>query len=89
MKVHKFGAVWCNGCLVMKPRWAEIEAEMPWLETEYHDFDQNKQAVEQFAINEQLPTFVFVDKNGQEILRLSGEVDKAKLVEVINENKDR
>jgi len=25
MKVLKFGAVWCPGCLVMRPRWAEIE----------------------------------------------------------------
>jgi len=34
MKVLKIGAVWCNGCLVMKPRWEELEKENPWLETE-------------------------------------------------------
>ena len=27
MKVLKFGAVWCPGCLVMKPRWKEIETD--------------------------------------------------------------
>jgi len=25
MKVLKFGAVWCSGCLVMRPRWRSIE----------------------------------------------------------------
>ena len=41
MKVIKIGAVWCNGCLVMRPRWQEIETENPWLTTEYFDFDQD------------------------------------------------
>ena len=89
MKVHKFGAVWCNGCLVMKPRWAEIEAQNPWLETEYHDYDQDKEAVQRFAIDEKLPTFVVVDQEGREFLRLSGEIETDKLIEVINANKDR
>ncbi|NCU30542.1 thioredoxin [Candidatus Saccharibacteria bacterium] len=89
MKVVKFGAVWCSGCLVMKPRWAEIEAENPWLETEMHDFDVDKEAVEQYGITDQLPVFVFLDKDSNEILRLQGEVEKAKLVELINEHKDK
>ena len=42
MKVLKFGAIWCNGCLVMKPRWAQIEEENSWLETEYFDFERQK-----------------------------------------------
>lgn len=42
MKVLKIGAVWCNGCLVMRPRWQEIEKENPWLKTEYFDFDEDK-----------------------------------------------
>ena len=41
MKVLKFGAVWCLGCLIMKPRWTEIETENTWLETEYYDFDES------------------------------------------------
>ena len=89
MKVIKFGAVWCSGCLVMKPRWAEIEAENPWLQTEMHDFDQDKEAVEKYNINETLPTFVFLDKDNKEFLRLNGEIDKNKLIEIINTNKDK
>ncbi len=89
MKVIKFGAVWCSGCLVMKPRWAEIEAENPWLQTEMHDFDEDKTAVEKYNVSDILPVFVFLDKNGNEFLRLNGEVAKDKLVNIINENKDR
>lgn len=89
MKVVKFGAVWCPGCLIMKPRWAEIESENPWLQNEMHDFDQDKEAVEKYNITDTLPVFVFLDKDDKEFLRLTGEVEKEKLVSIINENKDR
>jgi thiol-disulfide isomerase/thioredoxin len=89
MKVLKFGAVWCPGCIIMKPRWQEIEAENPWLQTEYYDFDQEKDVVAKYNVNEVLPTFVFLDKSGNELLRLNGEVDKDELVRTINQYKDK
>lgn len=89
MKVLKFGAVWCSGCLVMKPRWKEIEEEMPDLDTEYYDFDSDKEAVEKYNINSKLPCFVFLNKEGNEILRLTGEVSKKDLLKTIEENKDK
>jgi thiol-disulfide isomerase/thioredoxin len=89
MKVLKFGAVWCSGCLVMKPRWKEIETENSWLKTEYYDFDQDKEMVDKYVITNTLPTFVFLDKNGKEFLRLSGEIVKSDLIDFINKNKDR
>lgn len=89
MKVLKFGAVWCPGCLVMKPRWSEIEQENPWLKTEYHDFDTDKEAVKKYGITEILPVFIFLDKKGEEFLRLDGEVAKSKLLEIIEKNKER
>jgi thiol-disulfide isomerase/thioredoxin len=89
MKVLKFGAVWCAGCLVMKPRWAEIEKENPWLETEMYDYDKDKKMVEKYKIDENLPTFVFLNKENKEFLRLQGEQSEKKLVEIILENKDK
>ena len=89
MKVLKFGAVWCSGCLVMKPRWKEIETENPWLKTEYYDFDQDKEMVNKYNITNILPTFVFLDKEDNEILRLNGEIDKNELVNLINQNRDK
>ena len=89
MKVLKFGAVWCSGCLIMKPRWKEIESENPWLKTEYFDFDQDKEMVNKYGITNILPTFVFLDKDEKEFLRLSGEIVKSDLIDFINKNKDR
>jgi thiol-disulfide isomerase/thioredoxin len=88
MKVLKFGAVWCPGCLIMKPRWKEIEAEHPWLQTEYYEFDEHKDVVEKYNISA-LPVFVFLDKNEKEFLRLEGEIEKEKLIEIINQNKEK
>jgi thiol-disulfide isomerase/thioredoxin len=89
MKVIKFGAAWCSGCLVMKPRWKEIEKENPWLKTETYNFDKAKEMAEKYKIDENLPAFVFVDKNGEEFLRLQGEVAKEKLIKIIEENRER
>ena len=89
MKILKFGANWCPGCLIMKPRFKEIETENPWLKNEYYDFDEDKKAVEKYKIDKTLPTFVFLDKNENEFLRLSGEIEKEKIVDLINKNRKR
>ena len=89
MKVLKFGSVWCPGCLVMKPRWKEIEEENVWLKTEYYDFDQEKELAEKYNITNILPVFIFLDKDDKEFLRLSGEINKIQLVKIINENKNK
>lgn len=90
MKVLKIGAVWCSGCLVMKPRWKEIESENPWLETQYFDYDENREKVAPLGIDkERLPVFIFLDKAGAELTRLTGEVTKEELLRTIGENKDR
>ena len=89
MKVLKFGAVWCSGCLVMRPRWQEIEKEIPELKTAYYDFDKDKEMVVKYQIDEKLPAFVFLDNHDKEFLRLTGEVDKDKLVKIVKENIDK
>ncbi len=89
MKVLKFGAIWCPGCIIMKPRWQEIEKENSWLEAEYIDFDNDKEAVDKWSVNDTLPTFIFIDKNEKEILRLHGEIDKKKLIGLIMEHRDK
>lgn len=90
MKVIKIGAIWCSGCLVMRPRWKKIEKNDPSLQTEYVDFDDNKELVEKYKIDSgKLPCFIFVDKDGNELVRLSGEVEEKILVETINRFKDK
>jgi len=90
MIILKIGAVWCNGCLVMRPRWQEIEKENPDLETQYFDFDKDREIIEKYGIESGvLPVFIFLDKEGKEVLRLSGEIEKVELLKIINENKDK
>lgn len=89
MKVIKIGADWCNGCLVMRPRWSEIERENPWLKTEYLDFDNDRKLVSRYKIESgKLPVFIFLNKKGEEILRISGEIEKKDLIKAINESKN-
>jgi len=89
MKVLKIGAIWCQGCLVMKPRWAEVEQENPWLETEMYDYDEDMEIIKKYNISQELPCCIFLDKKGNELLRLHGEIEKEKLIVLISEHKDK
>ncbi|MBU1200297.1 thioredoxin family protein [Patescibacteria group bacterium] len=90
MQVIKIGAVWCSGCLVMGPRWKEIEKELPWLKTQYYDFDQDKNKIKKYKVDQgRLPCFIFLDKKEKEIQRITGEVSKKDLLTIINRLKDK
>lgn len=85
MKILKIGAVWCSGCLVMRPRWQKIEKEIPGLDTEYFEYDERKDIAEKYNIeNTKLPVFIFIDKDGKELERVAGEVAEKTLIELIS-----
>ena len=88
MKVLKVGTIWCSGCIVMKPRWAQIQLEYPWLESISYDGDEETEIVEQYHITD-FPTYIFVDKDGKELKRFEGEVSKKVLIETILKYKDQ
>lgn len=88
MKVLKFGAEWCPGCVVMKPKWKEIESENTWIESEYFDADKNADLVEKHSVQD-LPTFIYIDKNGEELDRQHGIIPKDKIVEMLTKHKDK
>ena len=90
MKVIKIGAVWCSGCLVMRPRWEEIEKENSWLVTENLDFGEDSEKIKMYDLDEgSLPTFIFLDKEGKEFTRLTGEISKKKLLKIIEKYRDK
>lgn len=90
MKILKIGAVWCSGCLVMRPIWKKIEAENMALDTEYYDFDERKDIVSKYNIDKGvLPVAIFLDSNNNEILRLSGEVTRERILQAIKDFRDR
>ena len=88
MKVLKIGAEWCPGCVIMRPRWAEIEKEVPDLETIYYDADENEELLKKYEIKD-LPAFIFLDKNEEVLLKMDGEIDKEELLKIIEENKNK
>jgi thiol-disulfide isomerase/thioredoxin len=89
MKIIKIGAIWCSGCLVMKPIWKSIEKENPWLQTQYFDYDDNQEDIKELNIDiNRMPTFIFVDKNNVELTRKTGEVSKIELLELIEKYKE-
>ena len=88
MKVLKFGAIWCLECTTMGPMWQEIEKEIPELQTEYYDADENEEVLKQYNI-EEIPSFIFLDKENKEILRLKGLQNKEELVTIVRDNLDK
>ena len=88
MKILKFGARWCPRCKTMTPRWQEIEKEYPWLKTEMIEIDDHPDAVNEYRILE-IPTFIFFDKEGKEVKRFSGIVEKEILTRALLEEKDK
>jgi thiol-disulfide isomerase/thioredoxin len=88
MKVLKFGAIWCTECLVMKPMWKEIEEEISGFDAEYFDADNDNEMLEKYNV-ENIPVFIFLDKDEKEILRLQGVQNKDDLICAVQENLDK
>jgi len=90
MKIIKIGAIWCSGCLVMRPIWKRIEAENTWLKTEYYDFDERKDIVQKYHVyKENMPVFIFLDNKENELLHLTGEVSRERILQAIRDYKDK
>ena len=88
MKLLKIGALWCKECIVMNPMWGEIEKEVPELKSEYFESDDHPDLLKKYNVKE-IPSFIFLDKDDQEILRLEGLQNKEELVKIVKENLDK
>lgn len=73
----------------MKPRWKKIHADIPWLQAEYYDIDEDEEKIKAYGIDiEKMPTFIFLDKYNKELERVTGEVEEKVLRELIEKYKD-
>ncbi|MCK4521359.1 MAG: thioredoxin family protein [Nanoarchaeota archaeon] len=88
MKIYKIGGKKCPECTVMRPRFAEIEKEMPDLKTEYFEDDENPELIKKYHIIA-IPTFLFLDDEGNELSRLAKIQTKERLIEEINKFKEK
>jgi thioredoxin-related protein len=66
----------------MKHKVEDVEKETGVV-VEHLDADKETEKVEQYNINE-LPAFIFVDDDGNELYRAHGIIPKLKLIELIN-----
>ncbi len=87
MKIIKFTAIWCPGCLVMKKVWNNIEKKYN-IETNDYDYDIDYDLREKFAIGKTLPVTIFLDKDDRELERLVGEVSEKKLISTIEKYRE-
>lgn len=85
MKIIKFGAVWCPGCLVMRPVWKEVLKDYPNLDITEYDYDMDEELVEKYNVGDKLPVVIMLDDNDKEIKRLIGERKKEEIIQFIKE----
>ena len=85
MKIIKFGAVWCPGCLVMRPVWKEVLKDYPNLNITEYDYDMDEELVEKYNVGDKLPVVIMLDDNDKEIKRLIGERKKEEIIQFIKE----
>lgn len=85
MKILKFNAVWCSGCLVMKKTIKEIKELYPEIEFIDYDYDLDEKEVEKWNVGTLIPVMIFFNEEGKEIFRLNGEKSKKEIVKVIEE----
>lgn len=83
MKILKFNAIWCSGCLIMKKIMKEIEELYPNIEIESYDYDMDPDMVDKWHVGEIIPVLIFLDENEQEIARLIGEKTKKEIIKEI------
>ncbi len=84
MKVIKINAIWCSACLVMNKVWNEIEKEKN-IEIINLDYDMDEEEVKKYNPKDILPVMIFIDDNGKELKRLTGEIKKEKIIDLIEE----
>lgn len=85
MKILDFGAMWCPGCLIMRPRLDEIKKVYPQVEIVEYDYDENEDLIDKWQIGHILPVFIFLDKNDNELKRLVGEISVKEFSKSIEE----
>ena len=72
MKIVRISAIWCPSCLVMRPRFEEIDKLYPQIESKAYDIDLDEES-SLYNVGHILPVFIIFDDKGVELGRLIGE----------------
>ncbi len=85
MKILIFNAIWCPGCLIMRPLWNKIKREHPNFEIIHYDYDMDNKEILKWEIGKKLPVAIILDNKGHEIKRIIGEKSKKEINLIIEE----
>jgi len=89
MQILLFEAVWCKDCLAMKPLWRNLKVEMPKLDLTHLDVDVESTVELSRKYNiEILPVAIFLDKDENELERVSGIRHRDDVISLINKYKN-
>ena len=73
--VKRYTATWCQPCKQLAPIFEELQNEMPNVQFQTIDVDQNKQAALEANVSS-VPTVIF-EKDGIPVYRFSGVIPKS------------
>ena len=76
-----FWAVWCGPCQMMAPILHELETEMPDVQIDKVNVDEQMDLARQFRVVS-IPTLI-IFKNGQEVQRMVGVTSKEELKDAL------
>lgn len=83
MRIIKFNAVWCPGCLVMKNVWKKVSQQFPTLNVTEYDYDLDEDKVLEYNVGDKLPVVIMINDDGNEVKRLVGERKLEELIKFI------
>lgn len=83
MQIIKFNAVWCPGCLVMRPVWKKVLEAFPNFKITEYDYDVDEDEVLKYQVGDKLPVAIMLDDDGKEVKRLVGEKSMEELIRFI------
>lgn len=80
----EFSAIWCGPCQKMKPIFEDLEMTYgDKITFRTVDIDKDSEMAEFYHVTA-VPTFIFFNKNGEEVRRVEGLVDQSVLENQIN-----
>ncbi len=77
-KLLCFTAEWCNPCKAMKPTIAKLNPDR----VVQYDIDVDVQKRAEYEIRS-VPTFIIIDQNKKELIRITGSVALSRLQELL------
>jgi len=80
----RFTAVWCVPCKTYAPIFNEIANDMPDINFYHVDVDEEPELAQTFGIRN-IPTTIFIPKDGSQPQAVSGSLPKDKLNEIVND----